>query len=86
MNGKWIKTTKEVYFNIYETHKEDLGVFSSFSNPTPSHLQHTCEMMTEWGFKNSDFPIIKYQRRWDHEAGTDSATTEYFLFLPKKEE
>lgn len=70
---KWIETTKEAYSAISMHHRDELTVFGSFSNPEESSRFGKPEMMTEWGFKNSDFPIIKSvatkesddQKEWD---------------------
>jgi hypothetical protein len=75
-NVKWISTDKHVYFAI---HQADLTVFASFSNPSPSELQHECEMLTEWCFKGCDYPLIKYSRRWSHLDQEGTETHSYWI-------
>lgn len=75
----WVKTDKHVYGSIYREHKEDLMVFSTFSNPEPSHLSSQPQMMTEWGFKNADAPMIKSIVKWDHLDRVKTETAEYFI-------
>jgi len=55
---KWIKTTKEVYWTIYNQHKKDFCVFGTFTNTESSHLGGP-EILTEWGFLEADEPLIK---------------------------
>lgn len=62
MNYQWIKTTKEVYRAIYNTHKEELVVFESYT--------HNCfekntlkAQITAWGFNDAGHPIIKSELR-----------------------
>lgn len=83
---KWIKTDKHVYGAIYREHHESFMVFGSFSNPTPSEIQFKCEMLTEWGFKGADFPLIKCVNRWDHEDRKGTETWDFFIACPKKDD
>ncbi len=58
MRTVFAETTKEVFYAIYDEHKERLGVFGTVSRPDGGYYGSP-EMMTEWGFKTSDTPIIK---------------------------
>jgi len=60
-NVIWKKTDKHVYATIYREHCKELFVFSSFSDPSGwSPIGNgRPRMITEWGFKDSDFPLIK---------------------------
>lgn len=55
----WVPTDKHVYFAIYNEHRDALTVFGTISYPEGSEHSPRREMMTEWGFKGTNFPIIK---------------------------
>ena len=61
MSIKWIPTDKHVYIAIYREHYKGLVVFGSCSAPegNPTLGLMNPYMLTEWGFKGSDEPIIK---------------------------
>lgn len=84
--SKWIPTDKHVYGAIYREHRKDLTVFGTFSNPEPSYLQNQPEMLTEWGVKDADFPLIKSVIKWEHEKRDETETVEYFIYSPTKED
>ena len=66
MTHKVILTSSEVFAVIYAKHKDELTVFSSYSNPTGTDGLTNCpQMFTEWGLRNSDFPIIGKETTWD---------------------
>lgn len=76
---RWVQTDKHVYGAIYREHQKDLGVFGAYSNPTGTcHLGHGYpEMLTEWGFKGADYPLIKH-----HDKNGEHL---YYLAVPIKE-
>lgn len=78
--GRWIKTDKHVYGAIYREHQKDFMVFGSFSNPSPSELSSQPEMLTEWGFKNADHPLIKAVIKWEHSKREETETVNYFIY------
>lgn len=82
---KWVRTDKHVYGAIYREHNKELTTFASFSNPTPSYIQHKCEMLTEWGFKGADYPLIKAVTRWDHENRDATEEHAYYIAAPVKD-
>ncbi len=55
----WIETSGDVYFEIYRKHELSLVVFSSFTSKGDDEYASHPVFMTEWGFKNSDVPLIK---------------------------
>lgn len=72
----WIETSAEVYAVLRARHGKDMSVYSSFSDPTGTGYDFSTgspEMVTEWGFKKSDDPLLKiiqvkqneYQKEWD---------------------
>jgi hypothetical protein len=73
----WKKTTPEVYFSIYNQHKNDFGVFGTCTCPEgePRFGKTNPYIYTEWGFKDADEPIIMCERtkesvdqkEWDDE-------------------
>lgn len=62
-----IETSREVYAVILARHQDDLVVFSSYSNPDgDDHLgRGKPEMMTEWGLRGADFPLIRAETTWE---------------------
>lgn len=54
---RWVKTTKEVYYAIYNAHKRDLRVFESYTNIGGSDGQER-RMLTGWGFAGSKNSLI----------------------------
>ena len=57
-----IKIEAKEYFELYEKEKENLSVYSSFTDTTGNgHLwsDGTPQWMTEWGFKDRDQSFIK---------------------------
>lgn len=58
----WIKTTPEVYYAIYNYHKEDLHCFESYTDMELSGKQLKAQI-TGWGFKESQHPIIRSELR-----------------------
>lgn len=83
---KYIETSPEVYAVIRARHYADMGVYSSYSNPTgdcPIGRGHP-EMVTEWGFKNGDGPILKARTTWqrgEKEWERVNEKHEYWLVL-----
>ena len=58
----WVETTREVYAAIYRQHIWQLGVFGTISRYQDDwHGER--HVMTEWGFKGADFPLIKHDER-----------------------
>ena len=60
-----IPTDKHVYFTIYNEHAKDLAVFASFTD-TDRQYGARAKIMTVWGFKGKDFPIMKSEITYDH--------------------
>ena len=64
----WKETSAEVYYVIHAKHKKD------FSSGRP-------EMITEWGFKTSDQPIVKIRQTKERESDREWAS-EFFIYCP----
>lgn len=78
----WIETSAEVYYVILAKHRKNLGVYSSFSDPTGNGLEFSSgrpEMITEWGFKTSDQPLIKIRQTKENESDREWEY-EYFIY------
>ena len=58
----WIETTREVYAAIYKQHFPEFGVFGTFTRPEDDWYGER-HILTEWGFKKADFPLIKHEER-----------------------
>lgn len=79
----WIKTTERVCVEIRKEHKEQLTVFASYTDVDGYGYEWSSgepEIMTEWGFKDSDNPLYKvlmtkknrHDKEWQYE---------YFLYV-----
>lgn len=57
---RWVETTHEVYRAIYDEHHEAFGVFATCTDIDGSQFGGGQRyILTEWGFKGSEIPIIK---------------------------
>ena len=70
MEYKRIPTHYEVWVTIRNAHPE-LVVHSSYSALEADYFgdPSVCKMMTEYGFKDSDMPIIGAESTWDSHSG-----------------
>lgn len=59
---KWVETTREVYAAIFRQHIGQLTAFGTISNSEDGYYGER-HMMTEWGFKGADYPLIKHEER-----------------------
>jgi hypothetical protein len=82
----WLDTTVEVYAVIMARHRDQLEVHSSFSDLDGLGYEFSSgrpEMVTEWGFKNADFPLLRLtqikgsrdQEKWDNK---------YEIYVPQE--
>ncbi len=58
--NRWHEITGETYRQIYRELVEEFSVFATITNlgePTMPELPKM--ILTEWGFKGQDFPLIK---------------------------
>ena len=90
MKYKKVATTKEVFREICAAHK-NLSVFSSYSNPDGSahHGSGRCEMLTEFGFKGYDYPLIGAKTTWDKSDTSCERINErhkYWFCVPVEED
>ena len=78
----WKITTKENYQSIYLKNKKKLIVHSSYTDIEGTLFGGKPEFMTEWGFENSDEPLLKsVQTKKDkHQVEWD---VEFFIFKTK---
>ena len=67
METRWKKTDKHVYGAIYREHYKDLGVFSSCTAPDGDMSLGLANpyILTAWGFKDADEPLIQSIGRKD---------------------
>lgn len=81
----WIKTDKHVYGAIYREHCESLAVFGTCTAPEGDQLLGISLpfMLTEWGFRGSDAPIIKSEARKD---SMDQKEYDYEYFIASVKE
>jgi hypothetical protein len=82
----WKETSAEVYYVIHAKHKKDLSVHSSFSDTTGNGFNFSTgipEMITEWGFKDSDVPLLKVRQTKVNEYDKEW-NCEFFIYLHKE--
>ena len=65
---RWIKTTADVYHVVYNTHSEALVVFGTHTCMDGCYFHGKPHIMTEWGFKDADYPLIKCEGVGPHDA------------------
>jgi hypothetical protein len=58
----WIKTSQECYRSIYREHIGMLTVHGTITRPE-SDFYGERHMMTEWGLRGADAPLIKHEER-----------------------
>lgn len=87
MPVKWIPTDKHVYGAIYREHHKELQVFGTCTAPEGNPRLGISKpyIMTEWGFRDADEPIIKSEARKDsfHQEEYDY---KYFIAVYKNPE
>ncbi len=86
MEHKKVETSPEVWAVIRARHPE-LKVFNTYSAPEGDHFgnPNVCKMMTEYGFNDSDCPIIGAETTWDRNPNGHERLNEkhqYWLCLP----
>lgn len=84
-----LSTTPEVWAVIYARHKDDLKVFSSFSDPHGTQFGGggtQGRMETCYGIDGADYPLIGARTTWDigEEGRRINSRTEHFLFAIEK--
>ena len=58
---KWIPIDRESYRKIASTIDDKLVVHGSSTDMEGIYHNGKAYILTEWGFKNSDAPILKYE-------------------------
>ena len=64
MEWRKIPTDKHVYGTIYREHHRDLIVFSTMTD-LDGQFTSRPTILTEWGFKGLDYPIIGSETTYD---------------------
>ncbi len=82
----WIKTNPHVYRAISFEHRADLTVHGSFTNTERSTLSERYEVLTEWGFKNSNRPLIKLHRIGELDAPRENDVEHFYIYCAKESE
>lgn len=80
----WKETSAEVYYVIHAKHKKDLCVHSSYTDSTGRGYEWSTgspEVMTEWGFKASEQPLVKIRQTKEHESDREWVS-EFFIYCP----
>ena len=78
----WLETSNEVYSVIFAKHRKQLKPFASFTdgsgNGYPFSTGHP-EIITEWGFENSEQPLLKIRQTKESESDKEWSN-EFFIF------
>ncbi len=83
----WIETSAEVYAVIFAKHRKQLKPHASFTDSTGNGYHFSSghpEVMTEWGFENADFPLLKIIQTKDKEEDKEW-DVQYFISINQKE-
>lgn len=78
----WVETSKEVYAVIMAKHRKDMCVHSSFTDSTGNGYEFSSgkpTIHTEWGFKDSDYPLLRVEDEKENEQQKDWET-KFFIF------
>ena len=81
----WKETSAEVYAVIWARHRKDLSAFASFTDMSGQGYEFSTghpEVLTEWGFKDSESPILKIVQRKEYESDKEW-NVEYFIYVNK---
>lgn len=83
--------SRERYWLLYNRYKDELGVFSTITEPVGSwYHPFSGNMMTEWGFPDHDTPLIGMQERWDVDELDASirknVLVQYWVCIPLEED
>jgi hypothetical protein len=88
-----ITTSAEVYAVIFARHRDQLSAFETFSDPDGTFNGGPGEigrMVTTWGIKGCDWPLIGIRTIWDIDpekpAHRRNEEHSYWLCLPKRED
>lgn len=92
MEYKRVSTTVEVWSAVMAAHRDNMGVFSSYSAPGGDMFGNpkVGVMLTEYGFKGFDVPLIGAETRWDIDpiepCKRKNEITKYWLCLAVEDE
>jgi hypothetical protein len=90
MDIKRVRTSKEVCKALYNTHKKELSVFSTYSDPGGRYTGGTKgAMFTSWGLKDFETPLFCIENSWDIHPGQEARfneTTDFWLLITVEEE
>jgi len=79
----WKETSQEVYAVIFARHKKDLSPHSSFTDMTGTGYHFSTgrpEIMTEWGFRDSETPLLKILQTKESEEEKEW-NNQFFIFV-----
>ena len=78
----WKETSAEVYAVIFAKHRKDFSVHSSFTDITGNGYEFSTgrpELLTEWGFRESNIPLLKLRQSKEFESDKEW-NIEYFIY------
>lgn len=87
-NYRNIGSSLEVWRAIRKHHKSELCVYSSYSAPDGDEFGDPNQgvMMTEYGFKDGDYPLMGARTTWDihpeNKSHRNNELHEYWLCSP----
>ncbi len=74
----WLKTTNEVYGAIFSAHQWQLKVYSTFTDNTGGITGSKPRMITEWGLKDANYPLLQIHQTKENEEQKEW-DVEYFI-------
>jgi len=78
----WKETSNEVYAVIFARHRKELKVHGSFTDSIGNSYSFSSghpEVITEWGFENSETPLLKLVQTKENENDKDWSN-EFFIY------
>ena len=81
---KWKKIHKYTYWQIFDQFRDEFVVFATLTDTDGQYGRPT--MMTQWGFPNSDYPLIKSYQSKENRDQKDWDVKYYIISEAKKED
>ena len=83
----WIPIEEELYFTIFHKYDKELAVFGACTH-LENDSRFNAHILTEWGFRWSEHPLIKRDLKPDSQVLPGKHTdwpVKFFLFVQDKD-